>query len=189
MPLVWLSHMMGEPLAERVTGVALVEESCRLAALTDGSVFLLGAAPGVAAAAGRELQRRYPGLRIAGTYAPRLGPLSPCENDDMVGLVRHSAPDFLFVALGAPRQDLWIREHLPWLGVPVAMGVGCVFDVLAGVVDRAPAWMQHAGLEWAYRLHREPRRLWRRYLVDDTRTLGHLVLSTARLARSAASAS
>jgi N-acetylglucosaminyldiphosphoundecaprenol N-acetyl-beta-D-mannosaminyltransferase len=189
MPLVWLSHLMGEPLAERVTGVALVDESCRVAARTGRSVFLLGAAPGVAAAAGRELQRRFPGLRIAGTYAPRLGPLSPRENDDMLGLVRQSAPDFLFVALGAPRQDLWIREHLPRLGVAVAMGVGCVFDVLAGVVERAPAWMQQAGLEWVYRLQREPGRLWRRYLVNDTWTLGHLVLSRARLARSPASAS
>jgi N-acetylglucosaminyldiphosphoundecaprenol N-acetyl-beta-D-mannosaminyltransferase len=189
MPLVWLSRLTGEPLAERVTGVALVDESCRLAALTGRGVFLLGAAPGVADAAGHELQRRFPGLRIAGTYAPRVGPLSVRENDDILDLVRRSAPDFLFVALGAPRQDLWIREHLPRLGVAVAMGVGCVFDVLAGVVGRAPTWMQQAGLEWAYRLQHEPRRLWRRYLVDDTRTLGHLVVSTARLARSAASAS
>jgi N-acetylglucosaminyldiphosphoundecaprenol N-acetyl-beta-D-mannosaminyltransferase len=177
MPLVWLSRFKGEPLTERVAGVELVTESCRLAAELGKGVFLLGAAPGVAAAAGRELQQRYPGLKIAGTYSPPLGVLSPRDNERIVQMIRDAQPDFLFVALGAPRQDLWIREHLPQLQVPVAMGVGCVLDVLAGSVRRAPVWMQRSGLEWAFRLSQEPQRLWRRYLLNDLPLLARLVWS------------
>ena len=91
-------------------------------------------------------------------------------------MIRAAAPDFLFVALGAPRQDLWIREHLTQLHVPVSMGVGCVFDLYAGVVKLAPSWMQRTGLEWAFRLGQEPTRLWRRYLIDDLPTLAALLL-------------
>ncbi len=176
MPLVWASRLQGQALPERVTGVELVEASCRLAVELDRSVFLLGAAPGVAAGAAHALQARFPGLRIAGVYSPPFGPLSAEEDGRIVAMIREAAPALLFVALGAPRQDLWIHQHLHRLNVPVAMGVGCVFDLLAGVVSRAPAWMQAAGLEWAYRLGQEPRRLWRRYLINDLPTLARLLL-------------
>jgi N-acetylglucosaminyldiphosphoundecaprenol N-acetyl-beta-D-mannosaminyltransferase len=95
----------------------------------------------------------------------------------MIDLIRLAAPDFLFVALGAPRQDLWIHEHLSELQVPVAMGVGCVLDLLAGNVKRAPVWMQRSGLEWAFRLVQEPGRLWRRYLLNDLPLLARLTLA------------
>lgn len=167
MPLVWLSHLKGDVLEERIAGVELVTESCRLAEELGCSVFLLGAGPGVAEAAARRLESMYPGLRIAGTYSPPVGPLNDLENKRIVDRIRAAAPDFLFVALGAPRQDLWIREHQPQLQVPVAMGVGCVLDLLAGSVRRAPVWMQRSGLEWAFRLLQEPQRLWRRYLLND----------------------
>lgn len=176
MPLVWVSRLRGEAVPERVTGVWLAEECCRIAAERNAGVFLLGAAPGVAAAAGRELETRYPGLRVVGAYAPPIGAIDDAENDHILEQIRQATPSFLFVALGAPRQDLWIRDNLQRIGVPVAMGVGCVFDVLAGRIDRAPAWMQRAGLEWAFRLGREPRRLWRRYLVQDTPMLGRLLV-------------
>jgi len=178
MPLVWLSRLRGQPLPERVTGVELVDACCEIAAETGQGVFLLGAGPGVAEAAAQRLQARHPDLRIAGTYAPPMGPLKRKDNARMVRMVRDAAPGFLFVALGAPRQDLWIRSHLEELNVPVAMGVGCVFDLLAGVSNRAPSWMQAAGLEWAYRLVREPRRLWRRYLLNDLPLFGRLLFSS-----------
>lgn len=178
MPLVWLSKLKGEPLEERVAGVELVTQSCSLAAELGASVFLLGAAEGIAEAAGRRLEAMFPGLRVAGTHSPPLGTLSPEENQRMVDLIRLAAPDFLFVALGAPRQDLWISAHQAELQVPVAMGVGCVFDVLAGSVKRAPPWMQRAGLEWAFRLGQEPQRLWRRYLVNDLPLLARLAFRT-----------
>jgi N-acetylglucosaminyldiphosphoundecaprenol N-acetyl-beta-D-mannosaminyltransferase len=178
MPLVWASQLQGRPLPERVTGVDLVDASCQVAEETGHGVFLLGAGPGVAEAAARTLQERYPGLRIAGVYTPPFGPLTPEEDARIVEMIRAAAPGILFVALGAPRQDQWIRAHRHLLGVPVAMGVGCVFDLLAGVVDRAPTWMQRTGLEWAFRLGQEPGRLWRRYIVNDIPTFGRLVVAS-----------
>ncbi len=178
MPLVWASHLRRRPLAERITGVDLVQHACRVAAEAGKGVFLLGAAPGVADAAGARLERDHPGLRVVGTYAPSFGPLSPVEDEHIVQLIQEARPGVLLVAFGAPRQDLWIRTHKHRLPVSVAMGVGCVFDLLAGTVRRAPVWMQRAGLEWSYRLGQEPRRLWKRYLVDDVPTFGKLLLTS-----------
>jgi N-acetylglucosaminyldiphosphoundecaprenol N-acetyl-beta-D-mannosaminyltransferase len=175
MPLVWLARLRGQPFPERVAGVELVTESCRVAAELGQGVFLLGAAPGVAQAAGHRLQTLYPNLRIAGTYSPPIGPLRRRENQRIVNMIRRSGAAFLFVALGAPRQDVWIREHQSQLQIPVAMGVGCVLDLLAGAVSRAPLWMQRAGLEWTFRLSREPHRLWRRYLVNDVPMFARLM--------------
>jgi N-acetylglucosaminyldiphosphoundecaprenol N-acetyl-beta-D-mannosaminyltransferase len=183
MPLVWLSHLKSDALPERVTGMTLVDECCRLAARAGRGLFLLGAAPGIADAAGENLRRRFPGLAILGTYSPPLGPMTPSENARIIRVINQSQAGVLLVALGAPRQDLWIRDNLHLLDVNVAMGVGCVFDVLAGVVQRAPAWMQRGGLEWAYRLAREPRRLWRRYIVNDAPVFGQLLLSSLRSER------
>jgi N-acetylglucosaminyldiphosphoundecaprenol N-acetyl-beta-D-mannosaminyltransferase len=109
-----------------------------------------------------------------------MGQLKRRENERMVRMINAAAPGFLFVALGAPRQDEWIQAHLHELNVPVAMGVGCVFDLLAGISRRAPDWMQAAGLEWAYRLSREPRRLWRRYILNDLPVFARLLLSGLR---------
>lgn len=179
MPLVWVSRLRGQPLAQRVTGVELVDQSCRIAAETGRGLFLLGAAPGVAEAAAVTLEERYPGLRVADVYAPPFGPMTRAEDERIIQRVNDAAPGFLFVALGAPRQDLWIRSHEGRLHVPVAMGVGCVLDLLAGVTRRAPQWMQGSGLEWAYRLVQEPSRLWRRYILDDLPMLGRLMLGSA----------
>jgi len=174
MPLVWLSRLKASPLPERVAGVDLVMESCKVAAEVRAGVFLLGAAPGVAEIAGERLQEMCPGLKIAGAYAPPVGGLDEAENDRILRMIRSAAPEFIFVALGAPRQDLWIRQHQAALQVPVAMGVGCVLDLLAGAVRRAPVWMQRSGLEWAFRLGQEPQRLWRRYLLNDLPMLARL---------------
>jgi N-acetylglucosaminyldiphosphoundecaprenol N-acetyl-beta-D-mannosaminyltransferase len=177
MPLVWLSRLKGQPLAERVAGVELVEDCCTLAVELDLGIFLLGAAPGIAEKAAARLEERHPGLCVVGTYSPPMGPRSADEDRRMLQAVRDAAPGFLFVALGAPRQDFWIREHRAELAVPVSIGVGCVLDLLAGSVTRAPTWMQRTGLEWAWRLAKEPRRLWRRYLLGDVPTLGKLALN------------
>jgi N-acetylglucosaminyldiphosphoundecaprenol N-acetyl-beta-D-mannosaminyltransferase len=109
MPLVWASRLKGTPLVERVAGVDLFGECCAMAAEKAWAVFLLGAADGVADAAAHELTQRYPGLRVVGTYSPSNGPLSTEEDERIVDMIRAAAPEFLFVALGAPRQDLWIR--------------------------------------------------------------------------------
>ena len=188
MPLVWLSRLRGTPLPARVTGLELVEESCRLAARLDIGVFLLGAAPGVASAAGRTLERRHPGLRIAGTYSPPFGPWSADDTALAVAAIRDAGRCILFVAFGAPRQDRFIRSNLATLDIPVAMGVGCAFDLLAGEVRRAPAWVQRIGAEWLWRLAQEPRRLWRRYLLQDGPLVLRLALEAVRDGRRPAEA-
>lgn len=166
MPLLWAARLRGDPLPARVTGIDLIVECATLAAAKDYTIFLLGAGPGVAAAAAATLRARCPGVRIVGTYAP---PVVRAFDDDekTVRLIREMRPDMLFVAFGAPKQDVWIHAHLQRLDVPVCMGVGGAFDMLAGRVRRAPVWMQRAGLEWLYRVAQEPTRLWKRYIVDD----------------------
>lgn len=178
MPLVWVSRLGEQPVPQRLTGVDLVDECCRVAVETDTSIFLLGAGPGVADTAADTLRKRFPGLRVVGVYAPPFGPLTDEENEHIIQLVRAARPDFLFVALGAPQQDVWIRNNRDRLDVPVCMGIGCVLDLLAGVVSRAPNWMQDSGLEWLFRLAQEPARLWRRYIVDDMPVLVWLVKQT-----------
>ncbi len=154
--VVWMARVLGLPMRERVSGADLVQSICERAIQKGYSVYLLGAMPGVAEEAGRKLAARCEGLRIAGTHHGYFGP------DEEMSVVREIArvkPDILFVALGAPRQEKWIRKHMDELQVPVAIGVGGTFDVLAGRVHRAPEWMQRAGLEWLYRVVREPKRL------------------------------
>jgi N-acetylglucosaminyldiphosphoundecaprenol N-acetyl-beta-D-mannosaminyltransferase len=183
MPLVWAAKLAGSSLPERVAGLDLVERIAKHGAPLGWSVFLLGAAPGVADKAGRVLASRYPGLHIAGAYSPPMG-FGAEENARIVQLVREAAPDVLFVCLGAPRQDLWIHTNIDVLGVPTAIGVGCAFDVISGNVRRAPLWMQRLGLEWLYRLVNEPARLWRRYVLHDLPVFARLAVEAARAGRS-----
>ena len=159
--LLWASRRIGHPLRERVTGSDTLPLLAALAAERGYRVYLLGAAPGVAEKAAAALKRANPGLQVVGAYA---GSPGPAEDDDLVARVRAAAPQLLFVAYGAPRQDLWIRRNLARLDVPVCMGVGGAFDFVAGVVPRAPGWMRRHGLEWLYRLVCQPWR-WRRMAV------------------------
>jgi N-acetylglucosaminyldiphosphoundecaprenol N-acetyl-beta-D-mannosaminyltransferase len=177
MPLVWVSRIKDQPLPQRITGVELVHECCLIAAREHRSLYLLGAAPGIADAAASQLIEQYPGLRIAGAYSPPYRQLTEAEDDELVQTINAASPDILLVALGAPRQDRWIYEHRAHLTASIAIGVGCVLDLYAGVVSRAPGWMQRTGLEWSYRLLREPGRLWRRYFLDDIPMLGRLILT------------
>jgi exopolysaccharide biosynthesis WecB/TagA/CpsF family protein len=158
--LLWAARFLSQPLQERVTGTDTVQRVAALAAQKGYSLFLLGAAPGVAVATAARLCQTYPGLRIVGTHAG-----SPVlEEDKIVRLIQKAKPDILFVAYGAPQQDKWIARNLERLGVPVAMGVGGAFDFISGRAKRAPRWLQRLGLEWLHRLWREPWR-WRRMLA------------------------
>ncbi len=159
--LLWAGRILGRPLPERVAGSDLLPRIAGRAAQEGWSLFFLGAQPGVARRAAEILQDRHPALRIAGTY-----PGSPADDEapEIVRRVRIAEPDMLFVAYGAPEQDLWIARHRDALAVPVMMGVGGAFDFIAGVVKRAPPRMRQMGLEWLYRLARQPWR-WRRMLA------------------------
>ena len=159
--LLWASRMQGMPLRERVAGSDLLPLIAHLSAGRGYRLFLLGAAPGVAERTARILAKANPGLQIAGTFS---GSPHPEHDDELVARILPTSPDMLFVAYGAPRQDLWIARNKHRLGVPVCMGVGGSFDFVAGVRARAPRWMRERGLEWLYRLAREPKR-WRRMLA------------------------
>ena len=154
--LVWMAKVLGLPLWERVSGVDLMDHTCELAAEKGYSVYLLGAAPGVAAEAAQKLQERYPGLTVGGTAH---GYFDEGQEPEVVRAVAQAGPDILFVALGVPKQEKWIRRHLDELRVPVAIGVGGSFDVISGRVRRAPAFMRRWGLEWLWRTLRQPSRV------------------------------
>lgn len=168
MPVVWAARILGRPLKDKVSGSDLFIELCGRAAAEGLRVFLLGGGPGVAAKAAQALQARHPGLGIVGTHSPIVGHGGTGPDDDsVIAMVRQARPHLLFVGLGAPKQELWMARYRRRLGVPVCIGVGASFDFAAGTQTRAPRWMQHAGFEWLWRLAHEPRRLWKRYLVDD----------------------
>ena len=154
--LLWASRLLGSPIPERVTGSDGVPLIARHAAEKGWRIFFLGASEGVAARAAEILRQQFSALQVAGCYA---GSPSEAEEDAIVAMVNDSAADILFVAYGAPRQDKWIARNLPRLEVKVAMGIGGSLDFIAGIVPRAPRWMRHYGIEWLYRLVRQPWRL------------------------------
>jgi N-acetylglucosaminyldiphosphoundecaprenol N-acetyl-beta-D-mannosaminyltransferase len=165
MPLVWGARRLGVPLVERVTGADLVPALAQRASQKGYSIYFLGAAPGVAAQAAKLLQAQYPGLKVAGVASPSSHAVQ--QNDPtIIAQCKAAKPDILLVAFGNPKQEKWISRHAHELSIPVMMGVGGTFDFIAGVTKRAPRWMQLTGLEWLYRLLKEPRRLWKRYAVD-----------------------
>ena len=163
--VVWASRLLGHPLPERVAGIDLFEELLRLADRDGHSVYLLGAQPHVLSALERTVAERFPGARLAGS---RDGYFGDDEADAVAEEVRRSGADMLFLGMTSPKKEIFISRYGPTLGVPVVHGVGGSFDVMAGVTQRAPLAWQRAGLEWAYRLKQEPRRLARRYVTTNT---------------------
>jgi N-acetylglucosaminyldiphosphoundecaprenol N-acetyl-beta-D-mannosaminyltransferase len=165
-PVVWLGKLLGADMRGRVAGADLVPALLGEAAKAGSRVFLLGGEGGVAAAAATRLHELYPGLVVVGTYEPPRARIEDMNNAQILARIDEAKPDLLLVAFGHPKQERWIDLHRERLPVSVAIGVGCVFDLIAGRQRRAPRWMQDAGLEWAYRASREPRRLLGRYLRD-----------------------
>ncbi len=159
--LVLASRLLGAPIPERVAGSDLVPRLAGIAAERGWSIFLLGAAPGVAERAAKVLESRFPGIAIAGTFA---GSPRPEHDGEIVPLIRKAKPDILLVAYGAPAQEMWIDRNRERVHVPLSMGVGGVFDFLAGEKKRAPRWIRRIGMEWLFRLAQEPWR-WRRQLA------------------------
>lgn len=162
-PIVWATRWRSQRLPERVAGSDLIYDLCEQAAAQGHRVFLLGGAEGVAPEASRRLEERFPGLRIVGTHTPPFRQLSEFEERDLIDRIRAADPDLLLIAYTMPRGELWLAERIDRLGVPVGVNVGAAFDFVAGRVRRAPRGLQKVGLEWAYRLAREPRRLAPRY--------------------------
>jgi N-acetylglucosaminyldiphosphoundecaprenol N-acetyl-beta-D-mannosaminyltransferase len=165
--LLIAARLYGRSLQQRVAGVDVFKVLCGQAADANLHVFLLGGRPGSAELAATVLKSTYPNLRCS-TYCPIFGfEQSPSALKETADAIASAHPDILFVAFGAPKQEYWIYEHGLQLSVPVCIGVGGSFEIVGGVVPRAPMWAQNIGCEWLYRLCREPRRMWRRYIFGN----------------------
>lgn len=164
MPVVWASRLLGKGLKERVTGVDLFEALMRRSAEKGWRVFLLGAREEVVSSVKEIYEKKYPGLVIAGY---RNGYWTPEEEPGIVEYIKSTHPDILFVAISSPKKEAFLERYQGVMKVPFAMGVGGTFDVAMGKVKRAPVWMQRVGLEWFFRFLQEPRRMFKRYFVDD----------------------
>ena len=164
LPVVWAARLLGKPLKERVAGIDLFEALMQRAATVGWRVFLLGATDEVVGGVKRAYEAKYRGLIIAGY---RNGYWSSEEEPAVVEHIAAARADLLFVAISSPKKEQFLGRYQARMQVPFAMGVGGTFDVAVGKLKRAPLWMQRAGLEWFYRFLQEPRRMFRRYFIDD----------------------
>jgi len=176
MPLVWLSRLRGLRHVRRVYGPDLMLACCERSVGKGYRHFLYGGAEGVAERLADRLCARFPGISIAGTYTPPFRPLTPEERADVASRIDRANTDIVWVGLSTPKQERWMYANTHLLRAPVLVGVGAAFDFLAGVKLQAPRWMQRSGLEWSFRLATEPRRLWRRYLVNNPSFVWHVLL-------------
>jgi N-acetylglucosaminyldiphosphoundecaprenol N-acetyl-beta-D-mannosaminyltransferase len=176
MPIVWASKLLGLAVPEKVSGSDLIGPLMRRAGESRWRVLLLGGGEGIAARAGEVMVANNPGLCLVGSLSPRIDMRRPPEGRrDVLETIRAAKPDLVLVALGAPKQELWIHESRGGLAPAVLLGIGASLDFVAGAVRRAPGWVSRSGLEWLYRLAREPRRLSRRYLLRDPRFIAVLL--------------
>lgn len=176
MPIVWACTTLYDGCVPRIAGVDLIEKLCRRGAAHKLRVFLLGGKPEAAGRTAEILKARYPGIQMAGVDCPPWGFERRQESlQKVLDHVAAAKPHVIFVGLGAPKQELFIRNHLRRLHVPLAIGIGGSFEILSGSLSRAPEWMRTSGLEWLYRFLQEPGRLWKRYLIGNAEFLWHLM--------------
>lgn len=164
--IVWAAKKLGVPLTERVTGIDLFQELVKLSAEKGYKIYLFGAKEEVVVKVKAIFEERYSGIRIVGY---RNGYFTEADEPQIVADMAASGADMMFVAFSSPKKEYWVHKYLDQVGIPFVMGVGGSFDVVAGVTDRAPKWMQDHGLEWFYRFIQEPGRLWKRYIVGNAK--------------------
>lgn len=179
MPLVWWSRLTGFSQARRVCGSDLLDEVCAYGVPRKYRHYFYGASPRVLELLVNRLQRRHPGLIVAGYRSPPFRPLSAAEDAADIAAINEARPDFVWVGLGMPKQERWMVEHLGKIDATALLGVGAAFDFHAGTKPRAPIWMQRSGLEWLFRLLTEPRRLAHRYIIDNTLFIGYTLRQIA----------
>jgi N-acetylglucosaminyldiphosphoundecaprenol N-acetyl-beta-D-mannosaminyltransferase len=167
MPLAWILRRRGHVQTEKVTGIEFIPGVASRGLEADLRHFFYGGAPGVAVRAGLRLEQMVPGIHVVGAAAPPFGDTPGWAKEKLREEVRRTRPHVLWVGLGAPKQELWMKQMAGELDVPIMIGVGAAFDYIAGSKPHAPAYLRHVGLEWLFRLAVEPRRLWRRYLVGN----------------------
>jgi N-acetylglucosaminyldiphosphoundecaprenol N-acetyl-beta-D-mannosaminyltransferase len=169
MPLVWLARRFGFEYATRVYGPDLMLELCAISEERGFTHFFYGATDEVLSQLRKNLLERFPKLQIAGMYSPPFRPLEEREKDAVTDMINQAGPDIVWCGLGTPKQDYWVAEFRPRLEAAAILAVGAAFNFHAGHVRQAPRWMMRCGLEWLFRLCCEPRRLWRRYLMNNPR--------------------
>jgi N-acetylglucosaminyldiphosphoundecaprenol N-acetyl-beta-D-mannosaminyltransferase len=188
-PLVWAMNALGHRLSHRVYGPDLMARFCERSRTSGARHFLYGGRnQGALVQLTLNLRQRHPGLQIVGGYAPPFRPLTGEEQDFVVAEINRSQADVVWVGIGVPKQEKWMAAMRSRLDAPLLVGVGAAFDFHAGLVPQAPPWMQRFGLEWAFRLAHEPRRLWRRYLRYNPRFVAGFARQWARQRRSARTA-
>ena len=183
MPLVWLSRLRGHQHVERVYGPDLMLACCEASIKKGYRHFLYGGGPGVAERLATRLHERFADLQIVGMWSPPFRDLTATEEEAMIDRIASSRPDIVWVGLSTPKQERWMARYVGRLPVPVLIGVGAAFDMHAGLKRQAPRWMQRSGLEWLFRLVTEPRRLWRRYLLNNPRFICRLMLQSSGVIR------
>jgi N-acetylglucosaminyldiphosphoundecaprenol N-acetyl-beta-D-mannosaminyltransferase len=183
MPTVWLGHLHGFKDMTRVYGPDFMLNMCEFSVQRGYRHFLYGGRPGIAEELRDELTRRYPGLQIVGTYTPPFRPLNAEEEQDLRAQLEASQADVLWCGLSTPKQERFMAAYNGRLPVKLMVGVGAAFDLLSGNLAEAPDWMKQSGLQWLYRLIKEPKRLWRRYLLNNPRFIWLSFLQLSRLRR------
>lgn len=182
-PLVWLCRLKGFHHVDRVYGPDMMLTLCEDGVRKGYRHCFYGGAEGIPEQLAAVLEERFPGVQVAGTCSPPFRLLTPEEDQQTVEEINAAKPDIVWVGLGAPKQERWMSAHIEQLDVPVLIGVGAAFDFHAGAKRQAPYWMQRSGLEWLFRLLTEPRRLWKRYLVDNTLFVALIVMQFLGLRR------
>lgn len=167
-PLLVMQRLYGNPLKKRAYGPDLMKDFLRISEEKKYSHFFYGATEAALSKLTNNLKALFPKVLIRGAYSPPFRPLAPDEDKSIMEMINKAAPDVLWVGLGCPKQELWMHSHREKLNVPVMVGVGAAFDFLAGTKPQAPRWVRESGFEWLFRLITEPKRLWRRYLVNDS---------------------
>jgi N-acetylglucosaminyldiphosphoundecaprenol N-acetyl-beta-D-mannosaminyltransferase len=168
MPLVFAGRVRGFPKTQRVDGPTLLIKALEKSNRNRWRHFFFGSTPEVLDGIQAEITRSWPGVQVSGMFSPPFHLLSTEEDETIIQQINASKSDILWIGLGCPKQEIWMFRHRDRVNVPVMIGVGMAFDILAGNKPRAPYWMQENGLEWLFRLINEPKRLWKRYLINNT---------------------
>jgi N-acetylglucosaminyldiphosphoundecaprenol N-acetyl-beta-D-mannosaminyltransferase len=183
MPLVFISRWWGYRGVTRVYGPDLMLAFCERAAQHGYRSLFYGGQPGVPEELAQRLKARQPAFSVVGTVSPPYRPLTPEEDEAAIQMINAANPDVVWVALGSPKQEMWIAEHRHRINAPILIGVGYAFDIHSGRLPQAPLWMQQAALEWLFRLWIEPRRLWKRYLLVNPQFIILIILQMLKLRR------
>lgn len=181
MPTVWIGRLQGHQKMQRVFGPDLMLEVCERSVESGFSHFFYGGKPGVADELAATLTRKFPGMKIAGTYTPPFRPLSAIENLELQDRVKRLDPDIVWVGLSTPKQEKFMAESIAHLNCRVMIGVGAAFDLHTGKLKDSPPWIKSAGLQWLHRLYQEPSRLWKRYLINNLGFIARITLQLLKV--------